>query len=122
MGDGLNLGGCANMLVRCETALGIDQVGSKDRVDQSRLSETSLTLIVQELKLAKGSTFPGGHRVQSSAARTNANDVELESTLQELPLNLRGDAVETDMALREDSGLSLGHDGSFVGGCCSQRV
>lgn len=31
--------------------------------------------------------------------RTDANDIELETALQELLLNLRGDAVETDVAL-----------------------
>jgi hypothetical protein len=44
-------------------------------------------------------------------ALTNADDVELETTLQELALNLRGDAVETDMALGEDS--AGGHGGHF---------
>ena len=34
---------------------------------------------------------------------TNADDVELEATLQELLLDLRGDAVETDMAPGKDS-------------------
>lgn len=31
--------------------------------------------------------------------RTNADDIELETTLEELALNLRRDAVETDMAV-----------------------
>lgn len=31
--------------------------------------------------------------------RTDADDVELEAALQELALNLAGDAVETDVAL-----------------------
>ena len=34
--------------------------------------------------------------------RTNANDVKLETTLQQLLLNLRSNAVETDMALGDD--------------------
>ncbi len=33
---------------------------------------------------------------------TNANDVELEPSLQELALNLRGNAVETDVGGRVD--------------------
>ncbi len=33
--------------------------------------------------------------------RTNADHVELESALQELALNLRGNAIETNMALWE---------------------
>lgn len=56
-------------------------------------------------------SFPIGHGLSgqywatASAARaplTNANNVELESTLQQLALNLRRDAVETDMAARRD--------------------
>lgn len=39
--------------------------------------------------------------------RTDADDVELESALQELALNLRCDAVETDMAAREHRLWSL---------------
>jgi hypothetical protein len=46
-------------------------------------------------------------------APTNANDVELEATLQELALNLRGDAVETNMALGEDG--ACGHGGHLDG-------
>lgn len=42
------------------------------------------------------------------APLTNANNVELESALQQLALNLRRDAVETNMAARGDSGRS-GH-------------
>lgn len=34
---------------------------------------------------------------------TDADDVELEATLQELALDLAGDAVETDMALGVDA-------------------
>lgn len=33
---------------------------------------------------------------------TNAHDIELESTFQQLALDLGGDAVETDVAARED--------------------
>lgn len=43
---------------------------------------------------------------------TNTHDIELEATLQQLPLNLRGDAVKTDMAMRENSGLSRSLGGS----------
>jgi hypothetical protein len=35
---------------------------------------------------------------------TNTHDVELESALQQLALDLGGDAVETDMAVGEDGG------------------
>lgn len=44
---------------------------------------------------------------------TDANDVELEATLQELTLNLGCDAVKTDMALGEDGGGSGHLDGEF---------
>jgi len=37
-----------------------------------------------------------------SFLRTDTDDVELESALQQLLLNLLGDAVESDVALRED--------------------
>lgn len=37
---------------------------------------------------------------------TNADDIELETPLHRLPLNLLGDAVETDIAVRKD-GLRL---------------
>jgi hypothetical protein len=49
--------------------------------------------------------------------RTNADDVELEAALQQLLLDLRSDAVETDVGLGEDGvgGLCLGHCGSFAG-------
>jgi hypothetical protein len=33
---------------------------------------------------------------------TNADDIELETTLKQLALNLSCDAVETDVASRED--------------------
>jgi hypothetical protein len=36
--------------------------------------------------------------------RTNTHHIELKATLQELPLNLRCDAVKTNVAAREDSG------------------
>lgn len=38
--------------------------------------------------------------------RTDADDIELEAPLDRLSLNLLGDAVETDIAVRED-GLRL---------------
>lgn len=38
-----------------------------------------------------------------SCLRTNTHHVELKPTLQQLPLNLRSDTVETDMTARENS-------------------
>lgn len=61
-------------------------------------------------------SFQSGHGLispktpQQRASLTNANNVELESTLQQLALNLRRDAVETDMAARSDSGWSRHRD------------
>lgn len=46
--------------------------------------------------------------------RTNTDDVELETSLEELLLDLLGDAVETNMASREDS-VSLIHCRSHIG-------
>lgn len=46
---------------------------------------------------------------------TNADDVELKATLQQLLLDLRGDAVETDMASGEDC---VGGRGSGGHRCC----
>lgn len=44
----------------------------------------------------------GWSRELDRGTLTNANDVELEAALQQLALNLRCDAVETDMALGVD--------------------
>ena len=44
---------------------------------------------------------------------TDNDNVELETALQELALDLGSDAVETDMALGEDGGR--GHGRHFVG-------
>ena len=46
---------------------------------------------------------------------TNADDVELETALQQLSLNLRCDAVETNVASREDGVGLLRHTGSSHG-------
>lgn len=46
---------------------------------------------------------------------TNANNIELEAALQELLLDLGGDAVETDVALGEDALRRLWLLGSGVG-------
>lgn len=42
VGDGLDLGGLSGRLGRREAALGLDEVGGEDGVDQSRLAETRL--------------------------------------------------------------------------------
>ena len=52
--------------------------------------------------------------------RTDADDVELETTLQELALNLGRDAVETDMGVWVHSCLLWGDGvcGSHCESCC----
>jgi len=50
-------------------------VRGKDGVDQGRFAQASLA---------------------------NTDDIKLKATFQQLSLNLRGNAVETDMASRED--------------------
>jgi hypothetical protein len=54
------------------------------------------------------------NRITSGIEHTDADNVELESSLQQLLLDLLRDAVETNMASREDS-VSFrhrrGHDG-----------
>jgi hypothetical protein len=51
---------------------------------------------------------------------TDADDIELEATLEELALDLRRDAVEADVALGEDS---AGHreDIEVEGGMTERR-
>lgn len=52
----------------------------------------------------------GAIRFETVSILTNTDNVELETTLQELLLNLRGDAVETDMTLGVNSvGRRRGH-------------
>lgn len=47
---------------------------------------------------------------------TDADDIELETTLQELALDLRGDTVETDMALGVNAvGRNSRHSNGVVG-------
>lgn len=49
---------------------------------------------------------------------TNANDIELKTTLQQLLLNLVGDAVETDVVFGEDAlHLLRVHRGRHCGWC-----
>lgn len=46
---------------------------------------------------------------------TNANNIELETTLEKLLLDLLGDAVETDVAFGIDGGLLGVHRGGWGG-------
>lgn len=111
MRNGLDLGGRTDGLVGSQTTLGIDQVRGEDGVNQSRLSQTSLTCYSTKIhgqfsirRFATCFHFPKrGGGITAHISRTNTHHVELETALQQLPLNLRGNTVETDMAAREDS-------------------
>jgi hypothetical protein len=130
VGHGLDLCGGADGLLGLKATLGIDKVGSKDGVDQGRLSHTSRAYISSNQSVSKYQGGVAESRIvtqphEETRARwsgqggrrrlTNADDVELETTLQELALNLRRDAVETDMGLGVDAARgSRGHcDGGF---------
>lgn len=105
--DALDLGGLANGLVRLQATLGVDEVRGEYGVDERRLAQASLACV-------NSVSFPLGLRDNTTprqrAPLTNANNVELKSTLQQLALNLRRDAVETNMAARGDSGRSRHRD------------
>ena len=58
-----------------------------------------------------------GRKKKVRGTHTDTHDIELETTLQELALDLRGDAVETDMAVGEDGGL-LSRSSAGSGGHC----
>lgn len=45
----------------------------------------------------------GDNRLRIHSSRTNTDDIELKAALQQLLLNLGGDAVEADVALGEDA-------------------
>lgn len=96
--DGVDVGGAANLLVGLEATLAVHEVRGEEGVNERRLAETGLAcmfaLVIARLV---------SHRIKL----TNADDVELETPLHRLPLNLLGDAVETDIAVRED-GLRRG--------------
>ena len=40
--DGLDLGGGTDGLVRCDTTLGVQEMGSENRIDQSRFAQARL--------------------------------------------------------------------------------
>lgn len=76
---------------------------SEDGVDQSRLAETSLAFLV--ITVSQSVCQPSSSKyldAMRSTALTDTHDIKLKSTLQEFLLDLGGDAVETDMAARED--------------------
>lgn len=95
MRDGLDLGRGPDGLVGCDAALGVDQVRSKDGVDERRFPETGLSW-----KISAPLTKARPGKGVKAFYRTDTDDVELKTALQELPLDLRRDAVEPDMTSR----------------------
>lgn len=69
--------------------------GEEVRLVGDAIESSGHAIAVQGPQASKG----GGARRDK---HTNTNDVELETTLQELALDLAGDAVETNMALGVD--------------------
>lgn len=54
-------------------------------------------------------------------ARTDADDIELEAALEELALDLGGDAVETNVAVGHDAVLHGRHIEGMPGVMCRER-
>lgn len=94
----LNFGGRSYWLVGCKSSFRVDQVWRKDCVNQSRLSKTSLSYSFPIRLYASHKTAE--ERIWE-AVHTNTNDIELETTLQELALDLGCDTVETDVTAWE---------------------
>ena len=84
----LNLGSLSDRIVRFQTTLGVDQVRRKNSVDERRLSKTGLPCVLNVSWVVPRPTTP---------RRTNDDDIELETTLQELVLNLLGNGVKPDI-------------------------
>lgn len=109
----LDLGGGADNLVGVQSALGLDEVRGEDGVDEGRLAQTRLACSAQTRQSRECFRW-SELELEPREQLTDADDIELESALQELALDLGGDAVETDMALGMDG--SSGHRRHFFGG------
>ena len=75
-------------------------MGRENRIYKRRFTQSSLTL---------GDPAQQSKHFSTVIERTNANDVELKATLEELALNLSRDAVEADMALGHHWRICLRH-------------
>lgn len=109
--NGLDFGGLADDLFGVKSTLGLDKVGGKDGVDQGRLSETSLAFegVAQDaLVEATRRHIATAEGKRNNRQLTDTDDIELETALEELALDLGGDAVETDVALGVDGGRRHG--------------
>ena len=106
----------SDLFIRSEPAFRINQVRREERVDQRRLSQTSLTCASQN-NTSRQKTFDIQHsqlRRRLGGIRTNDDDVELETPFQELMLNLTRDGLETNVRVGADFiRLCLSH---FYGG------
>ena len=117
--DGVDGGGAADLLVGLEAALAVHEVRGEEGVDERRLAETRLACegraMGQFSRRAAGGRGRYGPRPPGQL--TDADDIELEATLDRLALNLLGDAVEADIAVGKD-GLRRGRVG---GSHCGRR-
>lgn len=81
------------------------------------LTRVDLPRPVCPISKGKTGTSIQNPRASGGCIHTNTHNIELETTLQQLPLNLGGDTVETDVAVGEDGGLlsrsSAGSGGHF---------
>ena len=120
LGRGLDLGGAADGLVGRYAALGVEKVRGEDGVDESGFAETGLACE----DISRMGSFNFGGDIEFGW-HTNTDDIELKTALQKLPLDLVGNAVETDVALGKD-GLPCGghchggHDASVS--MCNMRA
>lgn len=110
----MDCGGGADLLVRLKAALALHEVRGEDGVDQGRLAETCLAWN-GDAKSAFGSPYRQWLKL------TDANNIELEAPLHRLPLNLLGDAVETDIALGVDGLCRVLVCSSHCGRCEPRR-
>lgn len=118
MRHGMNLGRGSDNFVGLQSAFGLHKVGSEDGVDQRRLAQASLTCKFKQdtSVILLAAMFLSLRQVprlcRGKLSLTDANNIELKPALQELALNLGGDAIETNMALRVDG--SCRHGGHFT--------
>jgi hypothetical protein len=103
MGDSLDLGGRSHWFVGSQATFRVDKVGCEDGIDQGGFPESSLACTQLD------QTRQGMRCVNFEL--TNTDNIELETTLQQLALNLSGDAVETDVASGKDRVLRHGARG-----------
>lgn len=100
MGDGMDFRCLPDLFVRGEPAFRIDQVGREERVDQRRFSQTSLTCETKQHSRQKPREVQHSRLWQcSEGIHTNDNDIELETSFQELVLNLTRDRLETNVGV-----------------------